>query len=535
MPEMPVAEIKASAHGRSVCGRLNAAILVTLLCGAMVSSGWAEPVRILPVGDSLTTGAHHHVSFRYPLYFLLKDAGYDVDFVGGESAPYDSPNLDWYPRYETEFDPNHQGIWGARSDEMVSAAIGAASRYHPDIVLLQAGSNDIWLQGAGGVINAKFGITDIIEGVRSVVPGATFVVSLCTPVRANGFFAEQAPHVGALNEMIRELGPALDRPDSPVIVVDVHTGFDLNTMLQGDGGHHSLAGEAFVAERKFEILSQILPEPGTEEFGINQGHAGAWYTPSTAGQGLMLEVEPATQFLFMAWFTYAPAAAPDAGQQHWFTAQGEYQAARAELTVYETVGGAFDDPAAVQTTAVGEATLEFSDCTSGELSYRIDSWGKEGSIPIERVISGTDNLCRSLDGEAQALTARNDGWDGAWYDSDAPGQGMLMDVQTDSGGEDFLFVAWFTYGDRTDTGQWWLTAQGPLIGSTAEISVYETTGGRFNDTTPVSTQEAGSLQVDFTDCSNARISYSLDQQSLQGSIDMTRVIQGSAALCEGLQ
>lgn len=33
---------------------------------------------------------------------------------------------------------------------------------------------------------------------------------------------------------------------------------------------------------------------------------------------------------------------------------------------------------------------------------------------------------------------------------------------------DFIFVAWFTYGEDTTSGQSWLTAQGTFDGSTAD-------------------------------------------------------------------
>ena len=504
----------------------------TLACFNVAS---ADPVKILPLGDSLTSGANHSASFRYELYFMLKDAGYDVDFVGNNHTTYDGPNLDWYPRYESEFDPDHQGMYGARSDEMVGVGRAVASQHQPDIVLLQAGSNDIFFQGAGGVINAKFGITDIIEGIRAVAPGVTFIVSLCTPVRASGFFGDQAPHVEPLNDMIAELGPTLDRPDSPVIVVDVVTGFNVDTMLQRDGGHHSLLGEAFVAERNFDILKEILPEPGTDMFSINRGHAGAWFEPTTAGQGLLIDVDPENQFLFLAWFAYTPEGGLDAGQQHWFTAQGNYEADTAELAVYRTLGGRFDDPQPVSTDPVGNVTLNLTDCSGGSLDYRIDPWSAEGSIQLERVIPGTENVCGNLEGEPGATLGGNDGWDGAWFDENSPGQGILIDVQTQSQGDDFLFLAWFAFGDQTDSGLRWLTAQGPLSGHLADIAIYETTGGSFNASTPVVTEAIGSMKLEFLDCNHLRIDYLFDGTGQESSIEMTRVIPGTESLCSSLQ
>ena len=42
------------------------------------------------------------------------------------------------------------------------------------------------------------------------------------------------------------------------------------------------------------------------------------------------------------------------------------------------------------------------------------------------------------------------------------------------------------------------------------------------------------MSLDFTDCSNAQLSYSLPANSAEGDIAITRVIPGSQALCEEL-
>jgi hypothetical protein len=44
----------------------------------------------------------------------------------------------------------------------------------------------------------------------------------------------------------------------------------------------------------------------------------------------------------------------------------------------------------------------------------------------------------------------------------------------------------------------------------------------------------GTMSLDFTDCSNAQLSYSLPADPAEGDIAITRVIPGSQALCEEL-
>jgi hypothetical protein len=268
----------------------------------------------------------------------------------------------------------------------------------------------------------------------------------------------------------------------------------------------------------------VDPEP----FTINAGHSGAWFNPDTSGQGQLIDVEPESTFMFLSWFTFTDTASSSPNEQHWFTAQGNYAGNTADLVVYETLGGRFDDPQAVSTEPVGAATLSFTDCGLGEMNYTIDTWDLHGSFPLHRAIP------EKRAGISTEPLDLNDGWDGAWYDDETPGQGFLIDAQPNAEGDDFIFVAWFTYGENTASGQRWLTAQGPLEGTTADLVVYGTEGGSFDDPKFSETNAVGSMTIDFTDCSNALLSYTITEEALAGLIDIKRAIPGTETLCEEL-
>jgi len=275
-----------------------------------------------------------------------------------------------------------------------------------------------------------------------------------------------------------------------------------------------------------DIKPEVIP--------INAGHAGAWFNPVTSGQGQVIDVVPEDQFMFISWFTFTDAASDDPFEQHWFTAQGNYSGNKANLVLYETLGGKFDDPQAVTTTRAGEVTLSFSDCEHGQMSYRFDSSGTQGAFPLLRAIPGSENTCERLSGTATQAVDINAGMDGAWFDPNTSGQGYLIDAYPDPEGGNFIFVAWFTYGDATASGQRWLTAQGGFEGPIAEIDVFETSGGIFDDPEPISTTKVGTMIIDFTDCNNALMSYSLPADSAEGEIAITRAIPEGKALCEEL-
>ena len=304
-----------------------------------------------------------------------------------------------------------------------------------------------------------------------------------------------------------------------------------------DNVHQNRVGEAWVAGRWFQVLADILPDSSPAPFQINAGHSGAWYNPATSGQGQLIEVVPEEQFMFLAWFTYTDLASDSPYEQHWYTAQGNYSGSTADLILHETLGGQFDSPQPPDTNPVGTVTVSFSDCRQGQMVYRIDADGRQGTLPLHRVIPGSDHVCEDHVARAAMATeavAVNAGMDGAWVNGDTLGQGFLVDAHPDPEGGNFIFVAWFTYGDDTVSGQRWLTAQGGFAGSTAAIDIYETTGGLFDDPHPVDVSPVGTMTIDFADCSNAQLSYTLSDEGLGGDMAISRLIPNAQAMCEEL-
>lgn len=112
------------------------ALFFTLVIWTATSAAWADPLRIMPLGDSITAGYDgNNLSpggYRTTLYGLLHDAGYEFDLVGSQqSNPGPIP------------DNNHEGH-GSYTIEQIRQSLGpwvVANR--PDIVLLLAGTNDV--------------------------------------------------------------------------------------------------------------------------------------------------------------------------------------------------------------------------------------------------------------------------------------------------------------------------------------------------------------------------------------------------------
>jgi plastocyanin len=144
---------------------------------------------------------------------------------------------------------------------------------------------------------------------------------------------------------------------------------------------------------------RIFVQAGAPTFAINQGIAGAWFNPATNGQGFLIDIEPASRFIFIAWFTYERQAQNKVGapEHRWLTAQGNYTGAAANgIQIFRTSGGIFNNSTATTTTPVGTMNVSFTDCSTGSITFNLTSDSLTGTIPIQRVIPGTQTLCQML-------------------------------------------------------------------------------------------------------------------------------------------
>jgi len=146
--------------------------------------------------------------------------------------------------------------------------------------------------------------------------------------------------------------------------------------------------------------------PVEDPFLINPGLNDAWYDPAIDGQGFLISVFPEVQQMFVAWFTFDIERPPDSTTavlgdpgHRWLTAQGPYVGDTANLTIFVTEGGVFDSAEpepSTDPTGDGLLTIEFADCSTGLVTYEINSLGISGEIPIQRIVPDNVVLCEVL-------------------------------------------------------------------------------------------------------------------------------------------
>ena len=130
----------------------------------------------------------------------------------------------------------------------------------------------------------------------------------------------------------------------------------------------------------------------------------------------------------------------------------------------------------------------------------------------------------------------NQGLSGGWFEPATTGQGLYLEVYPP---RNLIHLGWFTYlptdeivNPDSPVSQHWYTALGEYEGSTATLTVYETTGGRFDLPQSPLTVEVGQIILVFESCDQATMTYEIVGQNLTGEFELIRL--ASSALCEQL-
>jgi GDSL-like Lipase/Acylhydrolase family/Cellulose binding domain len=221
-----------------------AAIAVAAVPWTQATAAAAEPVRIMPLGDSITGSPG---CWRALLWNQLQNAGHTgIDFVGtlppqGCGVAHDGDN------------EGHGGILGtAIADQNLLPGWLAAT--DPDIVLMHLGTNDVWSNRSPATILAAFG--KLVDQMRAQNPRMTVLVAQILPMNPANC-ADCAARVVAFNQAIPGWAQAKSTVESPIVVVDQWTGFTTATDT-GDGVHPNDAGTRKMADRWYPALVSAL-------------------------------------------------------------------------------------------------------------------------------------------------------------------------------------------------------------------------------------------------------------------------------------
>jgi lysophospholipase L1-like esterase len=203
----------------------------------------ARPVKIMPLGDSITKGGgcDSPVSYRKYLSDSLQAHGIDFDFVGSKNCQTDMG-----------YDVDNEGLAGNTSWNILYANHDSAEtetiydwapRYKPDIVLLLLGTNDVALNFTPD--STMKCLTEIVRVLREANPEVKIYLAQILPMLEKWGMKERAV---ILNDSIAALAPRLN-----AILVDQYTGIDPDHDIY-DGTHPNNIGYGKMAVKWFAAL-----------------------------------------------------------------------------------------------------------------------------------------------------------------------------------------------------------------------------------------------------------------------------------------
>ncbi|MEU0203546.1 MULTISPECIES: GDSL-type esterase/lipase family protein [unclassified Streptomyces] len=255
---------RSSSHLRLVpLLGLLAALLLPLgltLAPRATAAPAADPVRIMPLGDSITGSPG---CWRAVLWNRLVDSGYkDLDFVGtlppqGCGQAHDGDN------------EGHGGelVTNVADRDLLPGRLTAT---RPDIVVMHFGTNDVWSSIAPDRILAAY--TKLVAQMRASNPDMRILVAQLIPMNPSSC-AACAQRVIDFNARIPAWARATSTDRSPVTVVDQWTGFSTATDTY-DGVHPNASGDAKIAARWFPALAAVL------DAGVPGGPGGPGENPA---------------------------------------------------------------------------------------------------------------------------------------------------------------------------------------------------------------------------------------------------------------
>ncbi|WP_380281969.1 FG-GAP-like repeat-containing protein [Kitasatospora purpeofusca] len=226
-----------------------------------------RPIKVMPLGDSITDGAGSSTGagYRAPLWDLTaQQSPYTVDLVGTSSSG-------------AAGDPDHEGHSGYRIAQVRADIDRWLSAADPDVVLLHLGINDLKWDPNADPVQAAQRLSELVDRIFADKPGVTVVVQgllTATPgleqkttVFNREFTAlqdrNQNPADGTAGRHFRyvdpaNLDPAADLPDQ---------------LHPNDGGYRKMA-EVFHQALDRAVADGWVSRPATPRAGNEVGGSG---------------------------------------------------------------------------------------------------------------------------------------------------------------------------------------------------------------------------------------------------------------------
>jgi lysophospholipase L1-like esterase len=218
-------------------------VLIVIACTGSIAVATEHvdaSVKIMPLGDSITRGggdaSSPYPSYRYYLWNILRNGGYDVDFVGSTTDPGFTSFV---------FDQDHDGYSGYTTEELANDMDRILALNIPDIVLLDIGTNDLIQQVP--MSDRMRNLDRIVSKLRQKNPNVRIAIAQISPTADT--FRNAQSGLDEYNEKVLAYGKGATTAASPIVVADMSTAWSTAQFTQADGIHPNNEGESLLAQR----------------------------------------------------------------------------------------------------------------------------------------------------------------------------------------------------------------------------------------------------------------------------------------------
>ena len=263
------------------------------------------PIRIMPLGDSITKGTGtcqegdppdpfdelywNCTGYRDYLWYSLVDNGYTVDFVGSQGLQFQDDYLDPY------HDNDHEGHGGWTAGDIKNNVYGSGlnwlQNYPAEIILLHIGTNDInglpLLSDPNDVVTEVSQILDKIDNYETS-EGHEVLVILARIINRSDPLSDKGQQTTDFNLGLQIMADSRIAPpqEDNILVVDMEAALNYPDDL-GDELHPNSTGYSKIANVWFAALEQEINMPPTI------AHPGDQF--SIQGQQISLQIQATDQ------------------------------------------------------------------------------------------------------------------------------------------------------------------------------------------------------------------------------------------------
>jgi hypothetical protein len=220
-------------------------------------SSFDEPVRIMPLGDSITYDdyegdirpASERVAYRLPLWESLDFEGYWFDFVGDEIAGED---------FSPPFDPDNEGHPGFTDSQIASNVYGYLANNPADVILLHIGTNEVDTDPD----DVEFILDEIDRFSEQTTVVLARIINRAAYSQTTTDF----------NDNVEDM--AISRIDNgdKIIIVDMEDGAGLQYVIgldMEDELHPNTMGYDLMADVWYNALNEFLPQVSIPQITSN--------------------------------------------------------------------------------------------------------------------------------------------------------------------------------------------------------------------------------------------------------------------------